>query len=441
MKIGPLKKYEKRRGKDEFEPRKVKVKGEVYWQVHFPRTWDKEKNAWVRRRETRKDHQDAEILAQQARIQAKNEGTNSFLIPDHLRREALAAADVLEPFGASIVDAANFYAKHLAQENKSEKVSVAVKEYIGGREKDPLSSRYLKDLRVRLNRFSQAFGDHTVAGMTAAEINTWLRGFKPMNRNTFRLRLSALFNYAIERKWCQQSPLSEVKKVKPKATPIEVLTPEEFARLLEQADKVTLPYWLLGGFAGLRRAEIERLEWNDIHFDLSKYRAFTRAVASGDKEAIAKAEKDWRASALVEVPALKAKTASRRFVQIQDNLAAWLEPYIGSTGKICPANLRKVLETDRANTGIWLGPENEEDAPKIERSGKRKPWPSNGLRHSFASYHLAHFKNAALLALELGHTDQDLIFRHYRELVKPEQAEKWWNIRPAELANLMTISA
>jgi hypothetical protein len=34
-----------------------------------------------------------------------------------------------------------------------------------------------------------------------------------------------------------------------------------------------------------------------------------------------------------------------------------------------------------------------------------------------------------------------LIFRHYRELVKPDQAAKWWDIRPATQTNLMTISA
>jgi hypothetical protein len=62
------------------------------------------------------------------------------------------------------------------------------------------------------------------------------------------------------------------------------------------------------------------------------------------------------------------------------------------------------------------------------------------LRHSFASYHLAHFRDAAKLALELGHTDQVLIFRHYRELVKPDEAAKYWNIRPATQTNLVAIS-
>jgi integrase len=155
---------------------------------------------------------------------------------------------------------------------------------------------------------------------------------------------------------------------------------------------------------------------------LAKYRTLTQARASGDKDAIAKAEKEWRSSALIEVPALKSKTASRRFVQIQDNLAACLEPYLDRTGNVCPQNLRKLLEADRTAAAL-------------------KGWQSNALRHSFASYHLAHFKDAAKLALELGHTKQDLLFRHYRELVKPDQAAKYWNIRPATQTNLIALSA
>jgi hypothetical protein len=41
-------------------------------------------------------------------------------------------------------------------------------------------------------------------------------------------------------------------------------------------------------------------------------------------------------------------------------------------------------------------------------------WPPNALRHGFASYHLAKFNDQAKLAIELGHTKQDLLFRHYQ---------------------------
>jgi integrase len=58
-------------------------------------------------------------------------------------------------------------------------------------------------------------------------------------------------------------------------------------------------------------------------------------------------------------------------------------------------------------------------------------WPDNALRHSFASYHLAKCNDAALTALQLGHHDSCVTFAHYRELVKPREAERYWNIRPA----------
>jgi len=96
---------------------------------------------------------------------------------------------------------------------------------------------------------------------------------------------------------------------------------------------------------------------------------------------------------------------------MQPNLAVWLEPFKGQVGRMCPPNLRKLLEEDRRKAAL-------------------KKWPPNALRHSFASYHLAAFDNAAKLALELGHTSEELIFRHYRELVGPEQAAKYWAIRP-----------
>ncbi len=40
-------------------------------------------------------------------------------------------------------------------------------------------------------------------------------------------------------------------------------------------------------------------------------------------------------------------------------------------------------------------------------------------------HHLAHFKDAARLALEMGHTDTSMIFGHYRELVRPDEAAKY----------------
>jgi hypothetical protein len=65
-----------------------------------------------------------------------------------------------------------------------------------------------------------------------------------------------------------------------------------------------------------------------------------------------------------------------------------------------------------------------------DRAGLRENWPNNALRHSFGSYHLAHFKDAPALALQMGNSP-DVIFRHYRELVKPKEAKRYWQIMPS----------
>ncbi len=177
-----------------------------------------------------------------------------------------------------------------------------------------------------------------------------------------------------------------------RSSEIGILTPAEFARLLENASDETLPYWAIGGFTGLRTAELERLEWAEVHFD----------------------------SDLIEVKAAKSKTASRRFAPIRLALKEWLAPYEDRKGKVAAKMLRKRLERDRKLANI-------------------KQWPSNGLRHSFASYHAAEFRDAGMLAQELGHRDQKLIFAHYRELVRPNDAHKYWDLRPETTRSITAI--
>jgi len=118
----------------------------------------------------------------------------------------------------------------------------------------------------------------------------------------------------------------------------------------------------------------------------------------------------------------KTKTARRRLVRIEPNLAAWLAPFGGRSGK------------------VWSDKANYRHATSALARELGQKWPQNGLRHSFASYHLAKFQNANQLALELGHTTTRLIFEHYRELVRPEAALTYWSIRPPGMpANVVAI--
>ena len=68
-------------------------------------------------------------------------------------------------------------------------------------------------------------------------------------------------------------------------------------------------------------------------------------------------------------------------------------------------------------------------AEALAKAGIEK-WPTNALRHTFASNHLAFHRNASETALQLGHTESRTLFVHYRELVRAEKAGAYWRIFP-----------
>lgn len=113
----------------------------------------------------------------------------------------------------------------------------------------------------------------------------------------------------------------------------------------------------------------------------------------------------------IEVSAATSKTRSRRLVPIQPNLRAWLEPIAQIAGPVVGVNLRHRHLAARSRAGI-------------------AKWPENAMRHSFVSYRLAATGNASQTALESGH-DQSILFAHYRELVRPKAAARYWKIEPS----------
>jgi integrase len=79
---------------------------------------------------------------------------------------------------------------------------------------------------------------------------------------------------------------------------------------------------------------------------------------------------------------------------------------------------------------------------RLRKAAGLAKWPKNGLRHSFCSYRLAATNNAHLVASELGHTTSQLVYQHYREVVTPEEAERYWKIEPAaEPDNVVSITS
>jgi integrase len=328
---------------------------------------------------------EANTYARQQNTRLLNEGRNGIEFPEWLRLSAQRAFETLSPWSKTIEDAVQFYVSHLEKSKRSATLQAALDELVKVRSEAGVSKRYCYDLRLRLGRFVGDFPGKTTADISTANVDSWLAGLgvAPGTRNTYRRDLRTLFSFCVTRGYSATNPVTLSQRAKDVGSPIGILTPDELARLLNKAAPQVVPYIAIGAFAGLRAAEIERLDWCEV--DL--------------------------ADAHLNVTASKSKTATRRLVDVLPNLALWLTPYVKTTGPVVPPNLRSFLLEARAKA-------------KIEE------WPPNALRHSYASYHLAHFKDAAKLALQLGHTHTRTIFQHYRQVVKPMDAKHYWQVEP-----------
>lgn len=348
-----------------------------------------------------------------------NLGARAARIDGALAEDALRAADALNTTPFNLLDAARIVAKgharlsphsisieeaieRQAAETERRQQSISVTELaemvIANRRAKGRRLSHIRDLETRLRRFAGTFGNSIVAVLTAQEIDRWIQSLKvgPQSQNNFRTVLGAMWNFALRHGYAAVNVIKDIEKASVDRDSIPTFTVDQLARLLAAAPLEYLPVLAIGAFAGVRPEEINRLRWEDIDFE----------------------------EGTIQVNASVAKTRKKRFAEIPANLAAWLRPYAGRVGPVGPPNLQKLRLATMAAADI-------------------KRWPQDVLRHSFASAHYAFHKNPAHTALLLGHSDQNMLLTHYRNLMKPSEAGRYWKLAPnaAEISKIVPIQA
>lgn len=265
----------------------------------------------------------------------------------------------------------------------------AIKEFLLCKARAGRSDRYLAALRVSLKSFAKGRGAKPLATVTANEIEHWLRSqeWSPRTQENALSDLGILYNWMKRRNLVASNPTLAVEPPVPPAVPPRIHSVDQVKKVLELArgrpeHKAILRALAVRYFAGLRSSEVARLEEKEINL-----------------------KEGW-----IEVTAAKAKTRRRRLVTIQPNLAAWLR----CKGGRFPLH-------DVNNRMRWFS--------AALKKAHGFEWEHNVTRHSFVSYHLAHFGNAGKTALEAGHTEQ-MTFSNYRALVTPAAAQEFWQIFP-----------
>ena len=301
-------------------------------------------------------------------------------VEDYVRARALAGSESLSVMAME-------YSKMFGKIVRRATVPEAVTELLKIKEQDGASVAYLGQLRTTLNRFATKFPG-PILEVTGPDVDAWLRSLDivAVTRNSMLRCIKVLFSFAKAQNYLpdeKNTAVEQMQQVRVKSEDTTIFSPEEMAKLLHHAPPDLVPILAIGAFAGIRMAELERLDWKAVDLE----RRF------------------------IEIRAGQAKTASRRVIPISDNLAAWLTP-LERKGKI--------VRTKELQTHV----------PALARALKME-WPRNVLRDSFISYRIAIVQSADQVALEAGNS-ASIIFKHYRELTTPEVAEKWFGILPKE---------
>ena len=312
-------------------------------------------------------------------------------VPIHVCAETFAKAHrILE--GHSLLHAVEYFMKNYDPKRPRKPLPDLVQEFIDSRHSMRLSQEYLRNIEWLFGHFLNAFRQVSLDDLTARDIERWMEsrtGWSGCSRKCLRVHLVTFGNFLKQRGYLptgRPSVFEQITKYREEVKPVEIYTPEEMRQILKGAHELLLPMVAIAGFAGLRSAEIARLDWKHVHFD----RGF------------------------IECEASMTKTRCRRLVPISDNLRAWIEPLSRREGRI-------VLHHRPGCAFVNLG----------KRIGIE--WKRNALRHSYISYRLAIMPDTARVALECGNSPA-VIFGHYRELVTPEQAKEWFSIAPERIA-------
>jgi integrase len=252
------------------------------------------------------------------------------------------------------------------------------------------------------------------------DIDKWLRdlGVSGRTRNNIRMSVQTLFGFAKAKRYVPKDhdEMDAVPVAKEQSGAIEIFTPAELRELLATASAEMIPFLTIGAFAGVRHAEIQRLDWKDVRFD----------------------------AGIIEIHAGNAKTATRRTVPILPNLRGWLDLAVGQlaegkaaakdggapSGPVCPfSNVTDQIVSLLTKINHKRAGATPEGQDVLADGHQEFRWKHNGLRHSFISYRVAAIKNVAQVALEAGNSPA-VIFSNYRELVTPRDARAWFAITP-----------
>lgn len=322
-----------------------------------------------------------------------------------LTAEQLAEAEraFMELGDRPLMDAVRFYVENYRDPEVKITLPEAFAKFITTKTTDRARPETLNNLRFRVGAFIKTqSAERLVSDVLPAHVTEFIDrdGTKPRGLRTKKndyLALSSFFSWASQHTpcYCASNPMPKSKRAKIDQTDPEIMPLGTVHRLLDAAatykDGRCLPYFTLGLFCALRPDEMDRITWKNIDLE----------------------------DRIVTLGADIAKTRSKRHVEISDNAIEWLRPHA----------LKK--------TEIGIG---RYDFDAVRKLAGLKKWAVDIMRHTSVSHHLTAHQHEGKTALWAGNSPT-IIQKHYKGLVKRQDAEAFWSISPDDASQKIVALA
>ena len=344
----------------------------------------------------------AEIESERIKSMANLWGSSGRKIKASVAEDAARATDLLEGHDVSLTALAKRYVEDMEKLSLSKAFAEVWTTFEGSREQK--SDTHKCTLARIGGKLTASIGSKMICDITHEQLRDALnKDFG--SPHTFNLALrsvSPAFNMAVKEGWVNENVCKRIDPIDTgRKKAVAVLTLNQCRKVISackdyRGDKslhenlqvncdAALPAIAIMLFAGVRPVETTRLDWENVDLD----------------------------EGTILISNQKAKTDRSRFFDMPDTLKAWLEltPRHERIGSVCPPNWKRIIQAVRKKSGIG-------------ESG------NDQLRKTFATMHLAHFKDVNLTRSIMGHESGDVIFTNYRGIVKPKTAAEFWSILP-----------
>jgi integrase len=339
---------------------------------------------------------DAERFASPLRRNYRS-GESDRLLPPTKTRFAIRAFDILgDRPPEELLQAVQSWVTQRDHALKSVTFSKACSEFTASSSKSHLTEKYLWHFQHYPKRFTR-ITEKLLVEISSADLEREFSGMPPYARNTALAHLSSLWSFSIKRGWAMVNPLKNLDRSHIPKPKIHILTAKQLRRLFVATIRLhpeLVPLVAIEIFAGVRPIESEKIRWENVDME----------------------------DGILTVPDAIAKTRIGRHIEMHQTLKDWLSWHRSNGGKmdgmICPhphMTLRRYLRKIRSRSGLI-------------------PWHQDVLRHVFASAALASdWRDIGKLCLELGHSSQKMLHRHYARSMRRKDAVAIFEVRPMRM--------